>query len=55
MVCLCGGGGARYILGEWRFFMLCGGVWRYILVGCGCVNIFYRQARVNGGIFWVDD
>lgn len=33
-----------------------GGVeWRYILVGCKWVNIFYGRAGVNGGIFWVDD
>ena len=54
-VCLCGGGGSRYILGEWRFFMVGGVEWRYILVGCKWVNIFYGRAGVNGGIFWVDD
>ena len=37
-----------------RYFMVSGGVWRYILVWWDRVNIFYGLARVDGGISWVD-
>ena len=49
------------VRGEWKFFTVGGGVWRYNLVGYLDVWIFgwifwtflYQLARVGGGIFWM--